>query len=157
MPLNKNNQDDIRSRVFYMLEDTIKSFRLISEFSGSLFSNSEEIIRNAINECLHDFYNPKNKENHPQSIIFTIDFENFERVGFYGAQLNLKEKQVFQANQRLRKAFPKFNSSIFRKSFIWWVDVINNFLGSFISGFGIAERLKELKDCIRDEVSYQDL
>ena len=60
------------------------------------------------------------------------------------------------ANGRLREAIASGLRSVWNRPFRRWVDVINNFLGSIIAASGIAEALKELKDCLRDELPDEE-
>jgi hypothetical protein len=82
--------------------------------------------------------------------------ENFQRAGFYGAQLKVKERQVSEANATLRQRLVGGVRQLWNKPFKKWIDIINNFLGSLASATGLSEALKELKDCLRDELPDDD-
>ena len=156
MPIQEHELHDIRRRVLAMFMDTIASFEQIEKHADELFGDSAADIRGAINECLDDFVRRTDRSGqaHPETIIFVrASTADFQRAGFYGRQLALKEKQVSAANEGLRHALTDFSPGAFwRKRFLKWIDVINNFMGSLVSGLGLAEALKELKDCLRDAV-----
>jgi hypothetical protein len=97
-------------------------------------------------------------EKHPEALIFETPKENFQRAGLYGAQLNIKERQVQEANSQVQESLSLLQSTrgFFRSPFKKWIDRINNFLGSLASATGVSEALKELKDCLRDELPDDD-
>ena len=125
---------------------------MIEENTHRLFDKNHNEIRSAISEYLKDFIDNTDDSGliHPEVMIYSSPIENFQKAGFYGAQLNLKERQVKKANSRFRQLL---NRSLGRIRIpIKWIDIINNFLGSLASATGVGEALKELKDCIRDEI-----
>lgn len=158
MPLNNDDLDDVRRRVNGMFMDTIATFRLIEENSDEIYGDRAPQIRAAINEYLDDFLNNPERagEQHPEVLIYRTDGRNFQRAGFYGAQLDLKERQVTEANRTLRERIVGGVRRFWDKPFKKWVDIINNFLGSLASATGLSEALKELKDCLRDELPDDD-
>lgn len=159
MPItNEEELNSIKRRVLEMLMDTIKTFELLAENSNQFFGENSTQIRSAINECLDDFFRRTDLsgETHPEVLIFEGSRADFQNSGFYGVQLDIKERQVKTANRTLRERLIGGFNSVFRRSFYWWVDVINNFLGSLVSGIGLAEALKELKDCIRDDMPQEE-
>jgi len=56
------------------------------------------------------------------------------------------------ANLGLRDALGGVGIFGWRRAFLKWIDVINNFMGSLVAGIGIGEALKEVKDCLRDQI-----
>jgi hypothetical protein len=89
-------------------------------------------------------------------LIYEAPRENFQRAGLYGAQLNIKERQVSRANTTLRERLTGGIREFWKKPFKKWIDIINNFLSSLASATGLSEALKELKDCLRDELPDDD-
>jgi len=89
-------------------------------------------------------------------LIYATSKEDLQRAGFYGVQLALKERQVHRANAGLRQRLAQGLRALWQKPFKKWVDVINNFLGSLVSAAGVGEVIKELKDCLRDELPDED-
>jgi hypothetical protein len=152
MPLSINDLQDVKGRVLRMFLDTIATFEFIANNSESIFGDRSREVRAAISEYLDDFLrNPvASGEEHPETLIYRTSLQSFQRTGFYGAQLQIKERQVLSANARLREqlAIGQFWNKPFKK----WIDVINNFLGSLAAATGLSEALKELKDCLRDEL-----
>ena len=154
MPLNEDDLADVRRRVMYMLADTIDTFVLIGENAEDIFGHRWPEVRSAIEECLDDFWRntQASGETHPEVLIYSASRENLQKAGFYGAQLDLKEYQVTKVNNSLRGRIGNGVVRLWRRPFKKWVDVINNFLGSLIPAVGMGEALKELKDCLRDEL-----
>ncbi len=148
MPARQNNLSQYKNDVSFMLRDTLETFQVISENLSFIFGSNSGNIQRAISEALKDF----DEVEHPFEIIQNSSLSEFQRAGFYGAQLRLKRDLVSNANERLRAILSSIDRSFFRSVFIKWVDIINNFLGSLSSAFGIAEALKELKDCLRDSL-----
>jgi hypothetical protein len=158
MPLTDDELNNVQSRLMKMFKDTIVTFKLIEQNADILFDKNGNQIRAAINEYMEDFINNTggSGETDPEVLIYKTPRENFQRAGFYGAQLEVKERQVTESNKEVRESLAKGASSIFRSSFKKWVDIINNFLGSLASATGLSEALKELKDCLRDELPDDD-
>ena len=154
MPLNENDLPEIRQRVLAMLMDTVLTFETIHASSDSLFGKQAPLMRSMIDECLEDFIrNPRAAgEIHPEAVIYAAPARAFQRAGFYGSQLDVKESQVTAANQGLREALGRAGIFGWRRAFLKWIDVINNFMGSLVAGIGIGEALKEVKDCLRDQI-----
>lgn len=154
MPLREQELDEVRRRVLRMLMDTIETFESFERNADWLYGNRAAAVRAAINEYLQDFIrNPREAgEEHPEAMIYRAPLGNFQRAGFYGAQLDLKEHQVTAANRNLRERLAGRVRGLFNRPFTKWVDVINNFLGSLVGATGLSEALKELKDCLRDEL-----
>lgn len=154
MPLSENELDYVRRRVFAMFMDTIGSLELIAKNADAIYGEKAAQIRSAIDEYLDDFVrNTKaSGEDQPETLIFRTSRTNLQRAGFYGSQLDVKERQVREANATMRDRIAggllRTGSGWFKK----WIDVINNFLGSLVGASGIAEAIKELKDCLRDEL-----
>ncbi|UII78585.1 hypothetical protein [Flagellimonas sp. CMM7] len=148
MPARENNLSEYKHDVSFMLRDTLESFQLISDNLSTIFGSNIISIKRAVDETLKDF----DEVERPFEVIQNSSLSEFQRAGFYGAQLRLKRDLVSNANERLRATLSSIDISIFRPVFIKWVDIINNFLGSLSSAFGIAEALKELKDCLRDSL-----
>jgi len=142
-----------RERIWEMFKVTIKTFESLSEVIGLYFDNNRELLRDAINEYLKDFiYSPNEKDRQsPEVLIFSASRLSLQNAGFYGAQLLLKEQQVMQVNKNLGKVIEDKATGLFKASFKKWVSVINNFLGS-LSTIGVGEALKEIKDCLLDEL-----
>tara|TARA_R110001599_G_scaffold351822_1_gene584676 strand:+ start:4629 stop:5042 length:414 start_codon:yes stop_codon:yes gene_type:complete len=133
--------------------DTIETFRQIAENAEIYFGDNSAELTDAINEYIHDFIDDTDGEEriHPEGLIFQTDRVALQSAGFYGSQLNLKERQVTAVNGNLRAAIGQRVTGVFKAPFKKWVGVINNFIGSLeITGVGSA--LKEIKDCLRDEL-----
>ena len=160
MPLSDEDFHNSQRRVERMFMETISSFRLIEKNAEELFGKNSDQIKAAISEYIDDFIdNTKNSgEKHPEELIYDdqVSKEIFQSVGFYGAQLDLKERQVQEANSSMQEFFTNPSQGIFRRLFKKWIDIINNFLGSLVSATGAGEALKELKDCLRDELPEDD-
>lgn len=158
MPLSNNELRNVQERVMYMFMDTIDTIKLIEKNTDVLFGDNADQIRAAINEYLEDFIrNTRSSgETHPEELIFQTPRENFQRAGLYGIQLDIKERVVFQANIKVQKSLAQPTRSLFINQFKKWIDRINNFLGSLASATGVSEALKELKDCLRDELVDDD-
>ena len=111
-------------------------------------------MKAAINEYFNDFFDrtKQSGEKYPEVLIYQTTKEKFQNAGFYGAQLDLKEKQVNEANSVLRDKLKENFGNLWRLPFKKWADIINNFLGSLVSATGFGEALKELKDCLRNEL-----
>lgn len=159
MPLNEENLREVKGRVFAMYMDTINTFELIEENAEFLFGENSDQMKSAINEYLDDFIRKNNisKEKHPEALIYEAPLKSFQTAGLYGVQLDVKERQVKNANQNVRNSLSQRIRSVFRRPFIKWIDIINNFLGSLVSAVGAGEALKELKDCMRDELPDEDV
>lgn len=136
-----------------MYMDTIETFRLISENTKVYFGENGVELKEAIDEYIQDFIDNTDGEEriHPEGLIFKTDRVALQSAGFYGAQLNLKERQVTSANKGLREAIRERIRGVFNAPFKKWVGVINNFIGS-LEVTGIGSALKEIKDCLRDEL-----
>ncbi|MDJ0740622.1 MAG: hypothetical protein QNJ91_12975 [Gammaproteobacteria bacterium] len=158
MPLTDDELRDVQGRVMRMLVDTINTFETIGVHADGLFGDRAPEVRAAINEYLDDFWRntAASGETHPEVLIYEAPRENFQKAGFYGAQLDLKERQVTAANGTLRERIVGGARQLWRRPFRKWVDIINNFLGSLASATGLSEALKELKDCLRDELPDDD-
>lgn len=154
MPLLENDLPDIRHRVLSMLMDTVETFERLHAEAETLFGEDAARIRAAIDECLDDFVRKPQSagELHPESVIYRASAAQLQRCGFYGSQLDLKESQVRRVNGNLRQVLVNPIVRPWRTAFLKWIDVINNFMGSLVSGIGIGEALKELKDCLRDQI-----
>ena len=155
MPISNDDElQECKQRVFRMYMDTIQTFHILSEYSRPLFGESSQYVKLAIEEYLDDFFRntEKSGETHPEVLIFEAPLKSFQQAGFYGAQLNLKEKQVLSANTSVREWLAQRSRTLTKKPFLKWIDIINNFLGSLASATGLSEALKELKDCLRDEM-----
>ena len=154
MPLSDQDLHSAQRRVEHMLRDTVSSFQLIEKNADQLFGINASQIKAAINEYIEDFWENTNAsgETHPEVLIYQATKENFQNVGFYGAQLTLKERQVQEVNKTIKKSLENPSRGLFRNPFRKWIDIINNFLSSLISATGTGEALKELKDCLRDEL-----
>lgn len=154
MPLSDNELRDIKVRVMRMYLDTIATFELIEKNADVIYGDRSSDVRAAINEYLNDFLHKTEAsgEKHPELLIDQTSRQNFQRAGFYGAQLRVKERQVLRVNATLRERLVGGVRELWNKPFKKWVDVINNFLGSLASATGLSEALKELKDCLRDEL-----
>lgn len=158
MPLSDNDLRDVQSRVMHIFMDTIATFELIERNAEAIYGDKSADVRAAINEYLHDFLRntAASGEKHPETLIYQTSRQNFQRAGFYGAQLKIKERQVLTANATLRDRLATGVRGLWKKPFKKWVDIINNFLGSLASATGLSEALKELKDCLRDELPDDD-
>lgn len=158
MPLSDNALREVQSRVLRMLMDTIATFEVIEQNAEAIYGESAPDVRAAINEYLDDFLRDTGAsgEAHPETLIYRTPRQNFQRAGFYGAQLNLKERQVSRANATLRARLAGGIRQQWNRPFKKWIDIINNFLGSLASATGLSEALKELKDCLRDELPDDD-
>lgn len=158
MPLSDNELRDVQERVMRMFMDTIATFELIEKNAQTIYGDGSPRIRAAINEYLDDFLRntAASGETHPEALIYRTSRQNFQRAGFYGAQLNVKEHQVTRANATLRERLATGARRLWNRPFRKWIDVINNFLGSLASATGLSEALKELKDCLRDELPDDD-
>jgi hypothetical protein len=153
MPLLENDEREVKNRLVHMYMDTIETFRLLSQNTELYFGENAAELSEAIDEYIRDFIDETDgKERiHPEDLIFNTDRVALQSAGFYGAQLNLKEKQVTTANRSLREAISENVRGIFNSPFKKWVGVINNFIGS-LEVTGIGSALKEIKDCLRDEL-----
>jgi hypothetical protein len=158
MPMTENELQEVRGRVLRMFMDTIATFEKIEENADAMYGERAPGVRAAIREYLNDFIlDPGSSgEKHPEVLIYQTSQESFQRAGFYGAQLNLKEKQVTTVNRTLRERLSGGVRAVWNRPFKKWVDVINNFLSSFAPATGLGEALKELKDCLRDELPDDD-
>lgn len=153
MPLQENNVRDVQHRVMMMYMDTIKTFRILHE-NADLFGADGVLIREAIKEYLNDFIDNPNLSGvpHPEESIYKATRIDFQKIGMYGRQLDLKESQVQRTNNDLRESFGNRARNFIRKRFKKWIGVTNNFLGSIVSIVPAAEALKELKDCLYSEL-----
>lgn len=153
MPLSELNEREVKSRLVSMYMDTIETFRLLSENAETYFDDNAVELKEAIDEYIRDFIDETDgvERIHPEGLIFRTDRVALQRAGFYGAQLKLKERQVTSANRGLREAIKERVKGAFNAPFKKWIDVINNFIGS-LEVTGIGSALKEIKDCLRDEL-----
>ncbi len=153
MPLSKSQEDEIKGRILRMFMDTINTFELLAENSALYFGKNSYQIEDAINEYLQDFiYEPDGKERvHPKVLIYKTSRVNLQSAGFYGAQLDIKERQVTESNSELRESILSRVTGTFKSPFKKWADRINNFLGS-LGVTGVGEALKEFKDCMKNEL-----
>ena len=153
MPLLESEEREVKHRLVHMYMDTIETFRLISKHAEFYFGKNSNELREAINEYIRDFIDePDGKERiHPKRLILLTERVALQSAGFYGAQLKLKERQVTTANKTLREAITVRVRGAFQNPFKKWVGVINNFIGS-LEVTGIGSALKEIKDCLRDEL-----
>jgi len=153
MPLLENEEIEIKNRLVHMYMDTIETFKLLSKNTETYFGKNSLELSKAINEYIQDFIDETDGEEriHPESLIFNTNRVILQSAGFYGAQLNLKERQVISSNRNLREAITESTSGVFNALFKKWVGIINNFLSS-LEVTGIGSALKEIKDCLRDEL-----
>ena len=158
MPLEDRELRDVQRRVMRMFMDTITTLELIEKNADAIYGDRAAEVRAAINEYLNDFLRDTKAsgEKHPEVLIFQTSRESFQRAGFYGAQLGIKERQVSAANVTLRDRLTAGVPSLWAKPVKKWGDIINNFLGSLVSATGLGEAVKELKDCLRDELPDDD-
>jgi hypothetical protein len=158
MPLSQELLRDSQSRIMRMYMDTIETFELIEKNADEIFGDGAADVRAAINEYLDDFLRNTREsgEMHPETLIYAAKRESFQRAGLYGAQLGIKEKQVTRANKTLRERLQGGVRKLWNRPFTKWVDIINNFLSSLASATGLGEALKELKDCLRDELPEEN-
>jgi hypothetical protein len=158
MPMTESELQDVRGRVWRMFMDTIATFQLIEQSAEVIYGDRAPDVRAAINEYLDDFIrnNGASGEPHPETLIYQTSRQSFQRAGFYGAQLNLKERQVTTANRTLRERLSGGVRALWNRPFSKWIDIINNFLSSLMPATGMGEALKELKDCLRDELPDDD-
>lgn len=154
MPMLASELNESRRRVLMMLADTVDTFEVIAINAPALFGDNAERIRAVIDECLGDVWRRPTEAGqvHPEALIYATPLESLQRAGFYGAQLDLKEHQVTRVNRTLREAIASRLRGTWIKPFRKWIDAINNFLSSLIGASGIPEAIKELKDCLRDEL-----
>lgn len=154
MPLSEGDLRDVQDRVMQMFMDTIATFETIERSAEAMYGESAPAMRAAIHEYLDDFLRntASSGERHPEELIYRTSRQNFQRAGLYGAQLDVKERQVAVANATLRDRLAGGVRQMWNRPFRKWVDIINNFLSSLTSAAGLGEALKELKDCLRDEL-----
>lgn len=153
MPLKESQEREVKHRLTALFMDTVETFELLALNADLYFGKNSGEIKVAIEEYLEDFIkSPDGKERkHPEQAIFEAARTTLQNAGFYGAQLDLKERHVREANTSLREAISTRTRAVFRSPFKRWVNRINNFLGS-LSFTGVGEALRELKDCLRDEL-----
>lgn len=158
MPLREDDLQESRRRVWSMFMDTMNTFAIIESRAEEIYGPRAPIIRSAIQEYVNDFIRntQDSGESHPEVLIFQASRERLQRSGFYGSQLDIKEHQVTTANASLRERLRDMGQRLWKRPFRKWVDIINNFLGSLIPATGVGEALKELKDCLRDELPEDD-
>ncbi len=158
MPISDYDLRDVQGRVMRMFMDTIATFEMIEKNAEAIYGDRSSDVRAAIIEYFNDFLRNTRAsgEKHPETLIYETPRRNFQRVGLYGAQLKVKERQVSRANATLRERLAGGIRRLWNKPFKKWVDIINNFLGSLASATGLSEALKELKDCLRDELPDDD-
>ncbi len=158
MSIREEDSKELKTRIFRMLNDSLETINLIGENAEVLFGSNSDQIKAAIDEYMKDFIiNPDGDVYpHPEDIIYKTSIVKYQQAGLYGAQLDLKERQVSEANLEVRETLDFQKRSFFRAPFGRWVDRINNFLGSLASATGFGEALKELKDCLRDELPDND-
>ena len=158
MPLSEDNLRDAQNRVMRMLAETIQTLELIEKQADAMYGDRASAIRAAIKECLDDVWRDTRTsgEAHPEALIYQASRGDFQRAGLYGAQLGVKERQVLQSNRTLRERLAGGIRGLWRRPFKKWVDTVNNFLGSLASATGLSEALKELKECLRDELPDED-
>lgn len=158
MPLEDDDLREVQRRVMEMFMDTIATFQWIEQHADAMYGDRSADVRAAINEYLSDFLHliEASGEPHPEALIYQTSRQRFQRAGFYGAQLKIKERQVLMANATLRERLATGTRALWKRPFKKWVDIINNFLGSLASATGLSEALKELKDCLRDELPDDD-
>lgn len=153
MPLTDNQVREVQERLLAMVMDTVRTFEALHQHADELFGDQAPQLQAALDEWLNDFIRkPVAGELHPEVAIYRSSRDQLQRAGFYGAQLAVKERQVTTANDNLRRSLSERVRGFFRRPFSKWVDVINNFLGSLAGATGFGEALKELKDCLRDEL-----
>ncbi len=94
MPLSENELRDVQRRVMMMFMDTIFTFETIEENAESIYGERADEMRAAIKEYLNDFLHntAASGEKHPEALIYEAPRENFQRAGFYGAQLNVRPR-----------------------------------------------------------------
>jgi hypothetical protein len=157
MAMSENELPGARDRVSYMYADTIVTFEMIAKKADAIYGDKAQEVQAAINECLADFEHNTGASGEPNPTlrIYNASKEMFQRAGFYGAQLELKEQQVKRANKALQDMLSQDVVQFWKKPFKKWIDTINNFLSSLASVAGL-EALKELKDCLRDQLPDDD-
>lgn len=158
MPLSDQELPEVHRRLMRMFMDTIHTFEVIRGNAEAIYGERAPAVRLAIDEYLEDFLrNPSaSGQRHPEVLIYRASRRTLQRAGFYGAQLEVKERQVATANITLRERLVGGVRRLWRQPFRKWVDIINNFLGSLAAATGMGEALKELKDCLRDELPDED-
>jgi hypothetical protein len=141
-----------------MFMDTITTVETIAGHADTLYGEQATSVRAAIDEYLNDFLRQTQAsgEKHPEQLIYETPALLFQRAGLYGMQLDIKEHQVSRVNATLREQLAGGVRRLWMPAFRKWIDVINNFLGSLAPATGMGEALKELKDCLRDELPDED-
>ncbi len=131
MPLSENDLRDVQGRVLRMFMDTIATFQLIEQNADAIYGDRAARVRAAINEYLDDFLKNTSRsgEMHPEQLIYEAPRQNFQRAGLYGAQLDIKEKQVTVANASLREQLVGGVRRFFNKPFRKWVEHHQQFPG----------------------------
>jgi hypothetical protein len=158
MPLATNDFRAAQDRVYAMFMDTVRTIEEIERHADSMYGDRTRDVRAAINECLDDLVRntQSSGQKHPEVLVYEATLQNFQKAGFYGAQLNIKERQVKTANTNFRERLAGGVRSLWKRPFKKWISTINNFLGSFAPATGLGEALKELKDCLSDELPDDD-
>ena len=159
MPLSEDDVPAVRKRIYSMYMYTNETMRILGAQAPELFGQNGEQMQLAIAEYLQDFIDETHVsgEINPEQAIFEATRESLQTAGFYGAQLDVKERQVLAVNERLQRALSDGPiRRLFRNPFKDWIDVVNNFASSIANTVGIGEALKELKDSLRDELPDDD-
>lgn len=158
MPLSEDGLRDVQGRVYAMLRETLGTIEFIEKNADVLFGENASEVKLAIDEYMKDFINNPNNsgEKDPKASIYETPKEKFQTAGLYGAQLNIKERQFYEANAQVRKSLSQGTRSFFRNPFKKWIERVNKFLASLVAATGFGEALKELKDCLRDELPDDD-
>lgn len=159
MPINENQLSEIQKELEMLTIDSYKTFRQLLEFASSNFPDHAQQFFSAVEEFDSDFMRPDegNEESLMQRRIRSASLESLQDAGLYGSQLALKSRQVKEANENVRKSIETQGASerFWKGKFIDWINRINNFLGSLQVGTGFGEALKELKDCLQDEIESE--
>ncbi|MDP2449666.1 MAG: hypothetical protein Q8M93_17630 [Polaromonas sp.] len=158
MPLSDNDLREVQGRVLRMFMDTIATVETIARQADAIYGDRAADVRAAITEYLDDFlrHTEASGEQHPEQLIYETPRQRFQRAGLYGMQLDIKERQVSRVNATLRERLAGGVRRLWQQPFRKWIDVINNFLGSLAPATGMGEALRELKDCLRDELPDED-
>ena len=158
MPLSDNDLREVQGRVLRMFMDTIATVETIALQADAIYGDRAAEVRAAIKEYLDDFlrHTQASGEKHPEQLIYETPAQRFQRAGLYGMQLDIKERQVTRVNASLREHLAGGVRRLWKQPFRKGIDVINNFLGSLAPATGMGEALRELKDCLRDELPDED-
>ena len=151
MPLTDEGLREAQENVMHMIKMTLETIQMIQKNADDLYGKNSDEVRSAINEYMADFVvkTEASGETPIGALIFKASTQNFQRAGFYGAQLEIKSRQVMEANFLVQDCLTGEERGEFRSRFEKWVMQTDSFLANLPVATGVNDPLRALKDSLQ--------